>query len=105
MEDRLQHRATTHEPQRAHANRVCNPPRRGAKHQRTLLINEGIQGSRSGGSFPIPCKLQVAVHCQSRVAIPTIIAAFSLPNPLLMTFHLRGVRRSSIDLTWSTPRF
>jgi putative transposase len=42
MEDRLQHQPTAHEPQRAHTDRVCNPPQQGPNPEQTLLINEGI---------------------------------------------------------------
>ena len=38
---------TAHEPQRAHTDRVCNPPHSGAEPEQTLLINEGNLGSRS----------------------------------------------------------
>src|ERR1700742_4662460 len=50
MEDRLKHQPTAHEPQRAHANRVCNPPPQGPNPERNLLINGGKSGSRSVGT-------------------------------------------------------
>src|SRR6202012_4073661 len=47
MEDRLQHQSTAHEPQRAHTDRVRNPPQQGPNPERTLLINGGKLGIRS----------------------------------------------------------
>jgi transposase InsO family protein len=38
---------TTHEPQRAHIDRVCNPPQQGPNPEQTLLIYEGNLRSRS----------------------------------------------------------
>lgn len=37
-----------HEPGRAHASSLCNPPQAGAYGGRTLLINEGTSGAGSG---------------------------------------------------------
>ena len=47
LEDRLQHQPTALEPQRAHTDRICNPPQPGPNPEQTLLINGGKLGSRS----------------------------------------------------------
>ena len=43
LEDRLQHEAAAHEPQRAHAMGVRNRVRRGPEPERTFLLNEDKQ--------------------------------------------------------------
>src|SRR3954452_9381812 len=78
MEDRLQHQPTAHEPQRAHTDRVCNPPLSGAEPEQTLLINEGKQGSRSIGMSPITSANQVAGNSIDRA--PPLLIWFSACN-------------------------
>src|ERR1700712_3921834 len=51
MEGRQQPHRPAPEPQRAHTDRVCNPPHSGAEPEQTLLINEGKQGSRSIATY------------------------------------------------------
>ena len=50
MEDRLQPRPPTHEPERAHPSSLCNPPRPAAYGHRILLMNEGTSGAGSSRS-------------------------------------------------------
>src|SRR3954466_5569452 len=53
VEDRLQYQPAAHEPQRAHADRICSPPQQGPNPERTLLINEGKLGSRSHATMSL----------------------------------------------------
>ncbi len=47
LEDRLQHSPAAHEPQRPHANRVCQPVPNGPEPEQTLLMNGYPSGAGS----------------------------------------------------------